>query len=153
MVTADRTEIEKRLTPAPSMSRTGKMTHSAMHTDALVRGGVAALQSKARRSGKASITLAEIIDPSQLDSFGTALPGLDGGRGKELCSSPRGHPDLQNKLAELLVTERTNTFRQKMELKGEKELLRLAAAEEAAAAAAAAAAAGAADAKGAAPPT
>ena len=95
------------------------MTHSAMHTDALVRGGVAALQSKVRKKGKNTITLAEIIDPSQLDSFGTALPGTDAGRGKELCSSPRGHPELQNKLEEILMKDRASHFKAKMELKEE----------------------------------
>ena len=113
----ERSAIEERLTPAVSMSRTGKMAHFAMHTDALVRNGVAALQKKIKKGNKKRVTLAEIIDPSQMDSFGTALPGQDGGRGRELCSSPRGHPELQNKLEELRVNERTVMFKEKMDLK------------------------------------
>eukprot|EP01063_Lacrimia_lanifica_P000279 TRINITY_DN10136_c0_g1_i1.p1 TRINITY_DN10136_c0_g1~~TRINITY_DN10136_c0_g1_i1.p1 ORF type:complete len:742 (+),score=218.04 TRINITY_DN10136_c0_g1_i1:106-2226(+) len=115
--------VVDKLTPAPSVSRTGKMAHSAMHTDALVRGGVAALAPKQGKKGKNTITLAEIIDPSQLDSFGTALPGVDGGRGKEMCSSPRGHPELQTKLTEIMVSDRTVNFKKKMELKEEAELV------------------------------
>eukprot|EP01062_Namystynia_karyoxenos_P035928 TRINITY_DN2620_c0_g2_i1.p1 TRINITY_DN2620_c0_g2~~TRINITY_DN2620_c0_g2_i1.p1 ORF type:complete len:753 (+),score=219.03 TRINITY_DN2620_c0_g2_i1:125-2383(+) len=109
--------IEAALTPTPSVSRTGKMAHSAMHTDALVRSGVAALQKKKQRKGRAPITVAEVVEPSALDSFGTADPGEDKARCKEMCSSPRGHPDLQLRMQQLMEQDRAGAFAGKMELK------------------------------------
>eukprot|EP01065_Artemidia_motanka_P044948 TRINITY_DN6485_c0_g1_i1.p1 TRINITY_DN6485_c0_g1~~TRINITY_DN6485_c0_g1_i1.p1 ORF type:complete len:756 (+),score=184.46 TRINITY_DN6485_c0_g1_i1:71-2269(+) len=110
--------IEAALTPTPSVSRTGKMAHSAMHTDALVRSGVAALQKKKRRKGATTVTVAEVVEPSSLDAFGTADPGEDKARSREMCSSPRGHPDLQARMRQLAEQDRAGMFAAKMELQG-----------------------------------
>ncbi|KAJ9459893.1 hypothetical protein DIPPA_19641 [Diplonema papillatum] len=108
--------LEEKLTPAPSISRMGKMAHSSMHTDVLVRNGVAALQKRMRKEKKAAFSLADIVDPSQLDTFGTAVPGQDSGRKKEMSSSPRGHLELASKLNGLFEGERISAFNKKMHL-------------------------------------
>eukprot|EP01062_Namystynia_karyoxenos_P035927 TRINITY_DN2620_c0_g1_i1.p1 TRINITY_DN2620_c0_g1~~TRINITY_DN2620_c0_g1_i1.p1 ORF type:complete len:765 (+),score=150.69 TRINITY_DN2620_c0_g1_i1:91-2295(+) len=118
LATMSAAQIESALTPAPSVSRTGKMAASAMHTDALVRSGVAALQKRKKKNRRRKvITASDVVDPTTVDSFGTAEPGLDSARCREVCSSPRGHPDvqLQRQLVEEL--DRTGAFAAKMEIK------------------------------------
>ena len=76
----------------PSLSIICLVSHFASMS--LLRSTSAAFTSPKKKVEDPAV---EIVDPSQLDSFGTQTPGLDAGRNKELCSSPRAHPVAQAK--------------------------------------------------------
>eukprot|EP00759_Apiculatamorpha_spiralis_P054522 PhF_6_TR695/c0_g1_i1/m.1118 len=103
-------DMEKVLTPAHSVSRAGKMAQSSMHVTALVRSGVAAFQKKSFARRPIEISVAEIVDPQALDVFGTCTSSVDLGRNNELCSSPRGHPELENRLLRLMEEDKHEKF-------------------------------------------
>eukprot|EP00760_Papus_ankaliazontas_P032769 PhM_4_TR5958/c0_g1_i1/m.55115 len=103
-------DMEKLLTPAASVSRAGKMAQSSMHVSALVRSGVAAFQKRTIARRPVEITVAEVVDPGALETFGSVTSTLDLGRNTEMCSSPRGHPELEHRLLRLMEGDKAEKF-------------------------------------------
>eukprot|EP00906_Rhabdomonas_costata_P020827 RCo030308 len=107
----EKEEAMRALAPAPSVSRTGKMAELSMSTSSLARSGQASFLTVKRKRPRLGIVVAEVVDATVLDPFGTAVPEADTGRGTELLSSPREHPQLVAKQQALRTTEKQLSFR------------------------------------------
>eukprot|EP00906_Rhabdomonas_costata_P037943 RCo053541 len=83
--------LQGSLTPPPSISQTGRRAYEMMHTEALVKAGVSSFNVP-KKINNSVINHNEVVDPSQLDSFGSVPAGVDEGRNREMVSSPRDHP-------------------------------------------------------------
>eukprot|EP01012_Entosiphon_sulcatum_P038429 TRINITY_DN4987_c0_g1_i1.p1 TRINITY_DN4987_c0_g1~~TRINITY_DN4987_c0_g1_i1.p1 ORF type:complete len:677 (-),score=75.92 TRINITY_DN4987_c0_g1_i1:77-2107(-) len=117
----DNATIIAALAPAPSVSRMGRMADMSMHTKSLARSGIQAFTTVTKKRPRLGIIVAEVVDATVLDPFGTSKPAEDGGRGSELCSSPREHPQLAQKAIALRNAEKQLQFRKSVGTGSQKE--------------------------------